>query len=58
MSVCPHCHKKLKKSLLSEHLSKLGTKGGSVTGPSKRRDVDYVELGRLGAAARKAKEAK
>lgn len=33
-----------------------GLKGGVKTGPTKRRDVDYSALGRLGAAKRKQKQ--
>ena len=33
----------------------LGRLGGSVKGPSKRRDVDYSALGRKGNEAKKAK---
>ncbi len=29
----------------------LGSKGGKVKGPSKRRDIDYAELGRMGGEA-------
>jgi general stress protein YciG len=36
--------------------ARAGKKGGLKTGPTKRRDVDYRELGRLGGLARRAKK--
>ncbi len=41
---------------LKEAAAALGKKGGSVTGESKRREVDYAELGRKGGAAGKGKK--
>lgn len=34
-------------------MASMGRKGGSVKGPSKRRDVDYAALGRKGGLAGK-----
>jgi hypothetical protein len=46
----------VKKADVSEIAAALGSLGGKVKGPSKRRDVDYAALGRLGGAAGKGKK--
>lgn len=40
------------KALRRTMAAALGARGGSVTGATKRRDVDYAALGRKGAAAK------
>jgi general stress protein YciG len=55
---CPHCGGDITRHVRKAIKAKAqatGAKGGSATGPTKRRDVDYAELGRKGAQARAAK---
>jgi hypothetical protein len=44
-----------KTQILTSAAALLGRKGGAARGPSKRRDVDYAELGRMGAKIKKQK---
>lgn len=61
--LCPICRadiSRLVRSAVKAAQVKTGSRGGKAgTGAAKRRDVDYAELGRKGAEARrKAREAK
>ncbi len=60
--ICPHCRadiSRLVRSAVKAAQVKTGSQGGKAgTGAAKRRNVNYQELGRLGAEARrKAREA-
>lgn len=45
------------EALISNLMARIGRAGGKAgTGPAKRRTVDYAELGRRGAEARKRKK--
>ena len=60
--ICPHCRadiSRLVRSAVKAAQVKTGSQGGKAgVGAAKRRNVDYVALGRLGAEARrKAREA-
>ena len=46
----------MKRKDVSEIAAALGSLGGQVKGPSKRRDVDYAALGALGGKAGKGKK--
>ena len=50
----PHCLKAMNKA----KQAKYGRKGGSKTGETKRRDVDYAELARKSWAKRREKQSK
>jgi hypothetical protein len=51
---CPNCDKSIS---ISAVMAAAGRKGGSVSGPTKRRDVDYAALSRLAVAAKARKKA-
>jgi len=51
--VCPTCNASIPASDVARFL---GSRGGSATGSSKRRDVDYVALSAKAAQARRAKK--
>jgi len=56
---CPHCGgdiTRLIRKAGKARAQETGAIGGSATGASKRRDVDYAELARKSAAARRAKK--
>ena len=56
--LCPHCGGSIRinSRAAKEIARQTGAKGGSATGESKRRDVDYAALARASHAARKAKQ--
>ena len=55
--ICPHCRvdiSRLVRSAVKAAQVKTGSQGGKAgVGAAKRRNVNYQELGRLGAEARK-----
>lgn len=59
LMLCPHCRadiSRLVRSAIRAAQIKTGSQGGKAgTGASKRRNVDYAELSRMGVQARKAK---
>lgn len=53
---CPHCAGDITRQIraaIKADRSKTASKGGSVTGPSKRRNVDYAALARASHVARR-----
>lgn len=55
---CPHCGWDITRHVrkaIKEAQAKTGAEGGSATGPTKRRDVDYAALARASHAARREK---
>jgi len=56
VAICPHCGGSIKinSRAAKEIARRTGAIGGSTTGASKRRDVDYAALARASHAARKA----
>lgn len=52
---CPHCGRNITRVLVEDRSRRAAQAGAAGRGDSKRRNVDYAELGRRGAASRKAK---